>query len=392
MQFSNTLIQTQEPPIMAAFKWIDATARNPDLPLLNLSQAAPADPPPAPLRAHLSKLIADDPSLHAYGPVLGNDDLRAEVAARWSVDYHGHINPSNIAITSGCNQAFCAAINTVAAPSDAVILVAPWYFNHKMHLDMQGIETRVLTCDATMLPSIEAAEKLLDSRVKAIVLVTPNNPTGAEYPDDLITQFADLAKSKGISLILDETYRDFHSSDDPPHTLFADPDWTQYLIHLYSFSKVFRLTGHRVGALVAGTDVLDQVEKYLDTVSICANQTGQRAALFGLQNLKSWVDGERAEIFARRDTARASFGNDETELLSCGAYFAYLKHPWDMSAEALAKRLLSEQSLLVLPGSMFMPSGAGAPELAEKTLRIAFANVSGNGIVEASRRIAAFKP
>ncbi|MBN8211258.1 aminotransferase class I/II-fold pyridoxal phosphate-dependent enzyme, partial [Bacillus sp. NTK071] len=85
-------------------------------------------------------------------------------------------------------------------------------------------------------------------RTKAITLVSPNNPGGVEYPPELLAAFADLARRHGIALIVDETYRDFHTQDGPPHGLFADPDWDDTFIHLYSFSKAYRLTGHRVGA------------------------------------------------------------------------------------------------------------------------------------------------
>ncbi len=99
---------------------------------------------------------------------------------------------------------------------------------------------------------------------------------------------------------MDETYRDFDSRTGAPHDLFADPDWDDTLIQLYSFSKAYRLTGHRVGAMVASRRLLAEVEKFLDTVTICPAQLGQHAALWGMRNLHDWLAGERAEILARR--------------------------------------------------------------------------------------------
>ena len=81
-------------------------------------------------------------------------------------------------------------MTTIAAPGDAVMLPLPWYFNHKMWLDMAGIETVPLPCGHGMLPDLEAARARMTPRVRAIVLVTPNNPTGAEYPPDLVAAFA----------------------------------------------------------------------------------------------------------------------------------------------------------------------------------------------------------
>lgn len=384
------MAKTTSPPVMEARRWLDGITFPDDRPLLNLSQAAPIDPPPAALRAAMVNAVTEDDS-HLYGPVLGNPALCAEIAAQWSAAYLGKITPQQVAITSGCNQAFSAAIATIATAGDAVILPTPWYFNHKMWLDMSGVEARLLPCGEGMLPDPEAARLLIDDSVKAIVLVTPNNPTGVKYPDGLMQAFADLAREHGLALIVDETYRDFHAQSGAPHTLFTDPDWPDYLIHLYSFSKVFRLTGHRVGAMIAGTYRLAEAEKFLDTVAICPNQIGQKAALYGLQNLSQWVASERAEILDRRAACEEGFAKlDGWKLLGCGAYFAYVEHPFDIPSDELAKRLVTDQSLLILPGTMFAPIGTDGK--AEKQLRIAFANADRAGLNEMFDRLQAFRP
>jgi len=219
---SHTIANTFSPPVMEARRWLDGITFPPDRPLLNLSQAAPVDPPPAELRDAMVAAVAEDDS-HIYGPVLGLPALRAEIAEQWSSLYSGKIETSQVAITSGCNQAFCAVISTIASAGDAVILPTPWYFNHKMWLDTAGVEARVLPCGEGMLPDPVAAKALIDDKVKAIVLVTPNNPTGAEYPRGLLEAFMEIAKEHGLALIVDETYRDFHSQSGAPHDLFAAP-------------------------------------------------------------------------------------------------------------------------------------------------------------------------
>lgn len=391
IRISRAIRATIAPPVMEARRWLDSVEFPPDRPLLNLSQAAPTDPPPAPLLTEIARIATDDVGAHLYGPVLGLDDLREEVAARWSDAYGGAISRAQVAITSGCNQAFCAAISAVAGPGDAVILPAPWYFNHFMHLTLQGIEVRPLLCGDDMVPSLDDLHRLHDDRVAAIVMVTPNNPSGAEYPPELVQSFADFARQQGIALILDETYRDFHSGTGRPHPLFTDPDWDDTLIHLYSFSKAFRLTGHRVGAMIASEQILAEAEKYLDTTSICANQIGQRAALYGLRKLGAWVRNERSEILRRRAAMEAAFAAMPTgRLLSVGAYFAYVEHPWDLPSDVIAQRLVREQSLLLLPGTMFMPPEMRAA--GERTLRVAFANADAGGIGTFADRFAAFSP
>jgi aspartate/methionine/tyrosine aminotransferase len=371
---------TFAPPVMEARRWLDGVSFSTDAPLINVSQAAPVDPPPAALRAEMARLVQDEPAAHLYGPVLGLPALRASVAARWSAAYRGRVDAAQVAITAGCNQAFAAAIACLTDQNDEVILPVPWYFNHKMYLDMAGVKTVPLATGNGMLPDPEQAAKLITPRTKAIALVSPNNPAGVEYPEALITAFYDLAKRHKLALIIDETYRDFDSRTDAPHTLFQDPDWSDTVMHLYSFSKAFRLTGHRVGALIASSDRLAEAEKFLDSVSICPPQLGQYAALWGMENLQPWLAGERLEILDRRAAIAEEFGTLHAQgwrLLGLGAYFAYLQHPFALSSVQLAPRLVTEVGVLVLPGTMFTPRD---DPNGLRQLRVAFANIDRAGV------------
>jgi aspartate/methionine/tyrosine aminotransferase len=375
---------TFAPPVMEARRWLEGVSFPPERPLINVSQAAPVDPPPEALRKAIAEAALGDPQAHLYGPVLGLPALRAELAAQWSAAYGGQIEAAQVAITQGCNQAFCAIMATLAAQGDEVILPTPWYFNHKMWLDMQGVKAVPLPTGPGLLPDADAAATLVTPRTRAIVLVSPNNPGGAEYPAETLRAFLALARARGLALIVDETYRDFDARSGAPHDLFADPDWDDRFIHLYSFSKAYRLTGHRVGAIVASAERLAEVEKFLDTVAICPNQLGQIAALWGMRNLAQWVAGERDEILARRAAMRAGLATlPGWKTLGCGAYFAYVEHPSPLPAPEFARRLVREAGVLLLPGTMFMPASdpAGA-----RQLRIAFANVDATGIAHLMER------
>lgn len=385
-----TMAMTEAPPVMEARRWLDGVTFAPERPLINVSQAAPMEAPPEGLRRAIAEAALHDPSAHLYGPVLGLPALRAEIADQWSAAYGGAISAADVAITQGCNQAFCAIMATIAGNGDEVLLPTPWYFNHKMWFDMEGIRTVPLPAGAGLLPDATAAAALLTDRTRAIVLVTPNNPGGVEYPAATVRAFYDLARERGIALILDETYRDFDSRPGAPHDLFADAGWRGTLVHLYSFSKAFRLTGHRVGAIVADAGRLAEVEKFLDTVAICPNQLGQIAALWGMRNLSQWVTGERAEILARRAAIEAGFATlPGWRLLGAGAFFAYARHPFDLPSPELAKRLVREAGVLLLPGTMFRP--AGDPEGARE-VRIAFANIGVPAIGALIERLRGFCP
>ncbi|SDC11571.1 aminotransferase [Ruegeria marina] len=382
---------TFAPPVMEARRWLEGVSFPPDRPLINVSQAAPVEPPPQALRQAMADFALTEDSAHLYGPVLGNPDLRAELARQISDHYGGPVTAAQVAITSGCNQAFSAAIAAITGEGDEVILPTPWYFNHKMWLDMAGVRAVPLPTGSDLLPDVQAARELLTPRTRAIALVTPNNPGGVEYPADLVGAFFDLAVEHGLRLLVDETYRDFDSRSGAPHDLFTRPDWDKTLVHLYSFSKAYRLTGHRVGALAADPALLAEIEKFLDTVAICPGQIGQHAALWGMRNLGQWVAGERDEILDRRAAILDGMPALEAQgwkLLGLGAYFAYVEHPFDIPSDELAKRLVREAGVLLLPGTMFMPEGDTA---GTRQLRIAFANLDRAGIGQLFDRLSTIR-
>lgn len=375
MTHASRTAATFSPPVMEARRWLDGVTFPPDRPLINVSQAAPVDPPPEALRKIIAEAALRDPQAHLYGPVLGRPDLREEVASHWTRAYGGQVDAQQVGITSGCNQAFSAAMTALCTDGDEVLLPVPWYFNHKMWLDMSGIVAVPLPTTEELLPDPGEAEARITERTRAIVLVTPNNPGGVEYPADLVHAFFDLARARGIKLVIDETYRDFDARPAAPHDLFKQPGWDDTLIQLYSFSKAYRLTGHRVGAMVTSPALLAEAEKFLDTVTICPNQLGQIAALWGMRNLGQWLAGERDEILDRRAAIEGNMHKLTPQgwrLMGCGAYFAYMQHPFDMASDALAQRLVREAGILLLPGTMFRPENdpRGAREL-----RVAFANV-----------------
>jgi len=377
-------------PVVEARGWLSGVTFPEDRPLIDAGQAAPSGPPPKALREVIARAALENPAAHRYGPDLGLPALREALAANICATYGGTVSAAQVAITSGANQAFCAAIASLAAPGDEVLLPSPWYFNHKMWLDMSGINTVPLPCDAHLMPDPEAAKARITPRTRAIVLVTPNNPTGAEYPAPLIATFRDLARTHGIALIIDETYRDFAASTGAPHSLFTDPDWDDTLIHLYSFSKSYRLTGHRVGAIATSAARLDEVEKFIDTVTICPSQLGQIAALWGLQNLGQWVASERAEVLTRQAAMRAAapeLASAGWRLLGLGGFFAWVEHPFPASSHDIAQALVTGASALTLPGTFFTP-----PESASPGLRLAFANLDAPRIATLASRLAHFSP
>jgi hypothetical protein len=320
-----------------------------------------------------------------YTDVPGMPALRAATATHLNAEYGGDLTSSHVAITAGCNQAFCLAMSALAGPGDEVILPLPYYFNYQMWLAMQGISVVPLPFDDQTggLPDPAMAAGLVTGKTKAVVLVTPNNPTGAEYPEATLNAFYDLAEAQGIALITDETYKDFRTASGTPHTLFQRDKWEDTFIHLYSFSKVYSLTGYRVGSITCGPRLMAEVSKLMDCVAICAPQIGQHAALYGLETLSPWRAEKRQLMQDRRTALQDAFqANDlRYELVSSGAFFGYVRHPFsDMDASAVARRLAVDIGVLALPGSAFGPDQ-------QRYLRFAFANLDANLMVELVSRL-----
>ena len=373
-----------DPPMAEVASWLDGSEICSKKPLLDLSQAVPSYPPAQELRDHLASAV-NRPETARYTSIAGDNQLRHELARRLSAMYHGHVECSDCFITAGCNQAFCVALQAIASPGDEVILPLPYYFNHQMWLTMSGIRDVHLPfrADRDGEPDPEDALRRITPRTRAIVLVTPNNPTGAVCRPETVRAFYKIARERGIALVLDETYRDFLAPEHPPHETFGEPDWRDTLVHLYSFSKAFALAGYRVGAIVGGDRLLAAVARIMDTVAICAPAIGQQAALFGMRFLADWVADKRQLVAERRRAIKDALAASRTgfRVISSGPYFVYVEHPFSRrSAADVARELAVSQHLLTVPGSVFGPGQ-------ERHLRLAFANVPAVRMTEVVDRL-----
>jgi len=374
---------TGAPPIPAARAWA-ALYRGQAGPTIDLTQAVPGYPPHPDLLACLAD-AAGSRATAGYGDITGDLALREALADDLARRYAAPLSAEDVAITAGCNLAFAMAMTTIAAPGEAVMLPAPWYFNHQMALSMQGVAVQPLPCraEAGFVPDPDEAARLLTPATRAIVLVTPNNPTGAIYPPETIARFADLCRRTGRWLVLDETYRDFMPGEAPPHALFADPHWGAHVVHLYSFSKAYCVPGHRVGAIAAGPALRQELAKVLDTMQICPPRAAQTALTWAIEGLRDWRAGNRAIMAGRaRAFAAAMAGLNTWQVDALGGYFAYLRLP-DAAPDAMqaAERLAADQGLMGLPGPFFGPGQ-------HRHIRLAFANAEAEAIARIPARLA----
>lgn len=371
-------------PIGKAFDLL--AAHTPVRPLLNLSQAAPSFPP-APVVAEHIAAIAHSADGARYVPQQGLEPLRVALADELTRDYPGKVDPNEVLITAGCNQAFCVVASAVTNPGDNVIVALPKYFNHDMWLEVEGVEPRYLAPSAGMTPFAADAAALIDDRTQAIVLVTPGNPSGAIIDPDTLVDFFDLAQANGLVLIVDETYRSYRGTDQAAHTLYDRANWQDTLITLHSFSKDLAIPGYRVGAAVGHPDLLAEAMKLVDCVAICAPRIGQEAALAGLLHARDWRAEQVERINALHDEFKAMMAGRPGgfELVSSGAYFGWVRHPYpDHSTLDIVAALLANSDTLVIPGTAFTPTD-------EHMLRFSFANLDSAEIAELGHRLAAFE-
>jgi len=358
-------------------------------PLLDLAQAVPDTAPHPDLLAALSE-TAGDPATARYGAIEGEAPLRAAVAEEMSGLYRAPIAPDEVLITAGCNQAFFVAALTAAGPGETVLATLPNYFNQDTTLRMLGIATRYLPLDSAngFKPDPAALAAALRPEVRALVLVSPNNPTGAVYEPERLAAIYDLCSRAGVRLILDETYRDFlPPNEGPPHALFRTDGWRENVVSLYSFSKAFAVPGHRLGAMVGGAPFLAAAANVMDNLQICAPRPIQRAVAPLMAPLMPWRRANARHIAVRAAAFRSALdAAPGWKIGSIGAYFAYVAHPFEaVDATRVAEALAVEAGVLTLPGPFFGEGQAGF-------VRFAFANVDEAAIACLPERLAAVAP
>ena len=384
------LTAIEDPPIDEVQQWIRGRAFPEDKPLIDLSQALPSYPPAAELRNHMAELVVD-PTMSGYTEIGGIPELKEAYAGEVSQFYQTRVSSEEVFITAGCNQAFFLSMLTLGKAGDEVILPAPYYFNHRMTLEMLGMTPVLLPCrpKTGMLPEVDIAEMLITPQTRGIILVTPNNPSGTVYPSGLIEDFYRLAQAKGLYLILDETYRDFLNPEQGfPHHLL-NLSWQENLVQLYSFSKSFALAGYRIGAITASSEFLKELVKVMDCAAICAPKLAQRSALYALMHLHDWREEKKQLMNLRAESFRRYFqesNRSRFRLCTLGPCFAYIRHSEvGKTAYEVAKKLALNENLLLLPGSMFGPDQ-------DSFLRIAFANVEMERFPEMMTRFENFVP
>ena len=297
-----------------------------------------------------------DPENHKYKPVQGIpallDALQHKLARENGID----VPTDRLFVTAGGNLAFNNALLAIADPGDEVILQTPYYFNHEMAITMASCKPVLVptTSEYQLQPDLIA--RAITPRTKAIVTISPNNPTGAVYPEKTLRQINELCRTRGLYHIHDEAYEYFtygSATHFSPGSLEGAGDHT---ISLYSLSKAYGFASWRIGYMVVPQHLIAAINKIQDTILICAPVISQYAALGALRAGKSYCAEKLKSIASIRETVLSELlklGDLSDLPRSDGAFYFFLRLRGAKDPMHLAEQLIRQHRIALIPGNAF---------------------------------------
>lgn len=365
---------------------------------ISLGQGIPSFATPAFIREAVIEALRQSDAIGKYSLQPGLPALREAVALRFNQSKGIAVDPEKeIFISCGAMESIAGGLAAIIERGDEVLLPSPNYSSHiEQVLFAEGTPVFVpLLEEAGWKLDIEGFRKAVTKKTKAIVVCNPMNPTGAVFSEKELRALAEIALERDLFVVADEAY-DFLVYDDHPHFSLASlPELKENLLACYSFSKMYCMTGWRVGYMVASSRILNQVLKVHDAFAICAPTISQYAALAALQATNG-KDGEGDKFIRELVSALASRReitcsrlNRLSHLFSYekpkGAYYVFprIELP-GMSSVDLSLKLLYDAKVITVPGSGFGPTGEGHIRLSfgatEQELEKAFDRIDEWGI------------
>lgn len=345
-------MQSVQPPIIPAV----AALLRAHPKAISLGQGVVHYAPPPHVGARMQAGLSD-PRNHSYGPGHGLPALQQAILTKLKAQNGIHVfDASRIVITAGSNMGFYYAVLAVAEPCDEFILPTPYYFNHEMAITMAGCHAVPVATDADYQLRLQLIEAAITARTRAIVTVSPNNPTGAVYSQAALKAINDICRAHGLYHISDEAYEAFTWNGLRHFSPGSVPGAEGHTISLFSFSKGHALAGWRVGYMVLPEHLLEQMTKIQDTILISPSVASQYAALGALEadpayygenirmigEVRQAVLGQLGELGGRIDPPRSE-----------GAFYVLLRVHTTENDMTLVERLICDYGVAVIPGSAF---------------------------------------
>jgi aspartate/methionine/tyrosine aminotransferase len=337
--------------------------------LIDLAQGVPFYGPPDEAIVAATAALRRE-SGFKYSTDSGFSSLREAITRKLTSENGVEADPCrNIMVTTGANQGFVSAILCVTRPGDHVLVLSPYFFNHVMAIQLAGCKPVIVDTDRNYQPLVERIGERITRRVKAVVLTSPNNPTGAVYSRDVINEIGALCAENDVYLISDETYEHFVYDDTEFVSALAHDKAIDHTISLFSFSKSYGMSGYRIGYAVFPDGIYGEMLKVQDTLMICAPSPLQAAAEAAIKLGPAYPK----QFIPRIEKVRRIFierltGLDFVEMpVTNGSYYFLLRLVTKRSDWDIAKRLIEEYGVMTVPGAVF-----GARY---RALRVAYANV-----------------
>jgi aspartate/methionine/tyrosine aminotransferase len=341
-------------------------------------------PPPAAVEA--ARRFGADLVDHRYGPVEGLPALLAALEAKLAAENGIVVRPaSRLLVTAGGNQAFINAVLAVTDPGDELILPAPYYFNHEMAIVMAGAQTvAVATTNAYQL-DVDAIAAAVTPRTRAVVTVSPNNPTGAVYPEADLRAVNALCRERGLFHIHDEAYEYFTYGGAAHYSPGSDPAAAGHTISLYSLSKAYGMASWRVGYMVIPELLAEAVNKIQDTILICPPAVSQHAALAAIGVGRAHAHAHLAQLDATRHLVYDALTDGTVPCdvpRADGAFYYLVRAHSRFDSMTLTERLIREHRVAVIPGSAFA-------DPAPCSIRVSYGALEADTIAEGVGRLVA---
>ena len=298
----------------------------------------------------------------SYTSNWGLIELREEIA-KYMERYGMYYNPKNeILITVGASEGVDAVLRGILNPEDEIIVCQPCYVNYTPLAEL--CFAKVVPVDTSLngfYPTAEQIEKLVTPKTKALMICSPNNPTGTMIPKAELGKIAEVVKKHQIWVISDEIYCELAYEGEKHCSIGSFPGMKDYTIILNGFSKSFAMTGWRIGYIAAPAELLAQLVKVHGYNTICAPIFSQYAAVEGLRNGWKEVEKMRVSYQQRRNLMYKAFCEMGLPVPEpTGAFYMFPDiTSTGLTSEEFATQLFQKHNVAVVPGSVFGAGGEG---------------------------------
>jgi aspartate/methionine/tyrosine aminotransferase len=323
---------------------------------ISLGQGVVHYSPPPQAFAQIETFLRE-PEWHKYQAVHGIPELLAEIEKKLAQDNSVPIDGSNcIIVTAGGNMAFMNAVLAITHPGDEIILNVPYYFNHEMAIMMASCTPVLVATDENYQLRPAALEAAITSKTRAIVTVSPNNPTGAVYAESSLRAVNEICRRHGLYHINDEAY-DYFVYDDAKHFSPASIAGSgEHTISLFSLSKAYGFAGWRIGFMVIPQHLFTAVRKIQDTILICPTVISQHVAAGAMQVGADYCRGYLSELAEVRQLVMRELTHIHSFCAvppADGAFYFLLRLETKQKPLALVERLVREHRVAAIPGDAF---------------------------------------